>query len=95
VQDWFFRQDRREKLINWMGLDSKLDSTLAETWAAIRDYWNAGSSFFARFKLTGWRRLANEAASEALTLGAGGLIVMFALAIPAFNEFDEGRFLTG
>jgi len=95
VQDWFFRQGRRAKLIDWMGLDSRLDSTLAGTWAAVRDYWNAGSSFFARFKLTGWKRLANEAASETLTLGAGGFIVMFALAIPALNEFDEGRFLTG
>jgi penicillin-binding protein 1A len=95
VQDWFFRQGRRQKVINWLGLDSKLDSTLAETWAAIRDYWNAGSSFFARFKLTGWRRLANEAGSEALTLGLGGLVVMYALAIPAFREFDEGRFGTG
>ena len=78
-----------------MGLDSRIDSALAESWAAIRDYWNAGSSFFARFKLTGWRRLANEAGSEALTLGMGGLLVMFALAIPAFHEFDEGKFLTG
>lgn len=78
-----------------MGLDSKIDSTLAESWAAVRDYWNAGSSFFARFKLTGWKRLANEAGSEFLTLGAGGLVVMFALAVPAFKEFDEGRFLTG
>ncbi len=95
MQDWFFRQRRRAKLINWMGLDSRINSTLAETWAAIRDYWNAGSSFFARFKLTGWRRLANEAGSEALTLGAGGLVVMFALAIPAMREFDEGKFLTG
>jgi len=95
VQDWFFKQGRREKLINWLGLDSLIDSTLAETWAAIRDYWNAGSSFFARFKLTGWKRLANEAASEALTLGAGGLVAMYALAIPAFHEFSEGKFLTG
>lgn len=95
MQDWFFRQGRRQKVIDWLGLDSKIDSTLAETWAAIRDYWNAGSSFFARFKITGWRRLANEAASEALTLGAGGFIVMYALAIPAFHEFSEGKFLTG
>lgn len=95
MQDWFFRQGRRQKAIDWLSLDSRIDSAVAETWAAIRDYWNAGNSFFARFKLTGWRRLANEMASESLTLGAGGFIVMFALAIPAFQEFDEGRFLTG
>ena len=95
MQDWFFRQARRRKAINWLGLDSRLDSALAETWAAVRDYWNAGTSFFARFKLTGWRRLLNEAGSEALTLGMGGFIVMFALAIPAFREFDEARFSSG
>jgi penicillin-binding protein 1A len=95
VQDWFFKQGRRERLINWLGLDSKIDSTLAETWAAMRDYWNAGTSYFARFKLTGWKRLANEFASEAFTLGVGGFVVMFALAIPALREFDEGKFLTG
>ena len=95
MQDWFFRQARRSKSINWMGLDSRLDSALAETWASVRNWWNAGTSFFARFKLTGWRRLANEAASEAFTLGMGGLVVMFGLAIPALREFDEGKFLQG
>ncbi|WP_291002474.1 PBP1A family penicillin-binding protein [Hyphomicrobium sp.] len=95
VQDWLFKRGRRDRVINWLGLDSKIDSTLAETWAAVRDYWNAGNSFFARFKITGWKRLANEAASEALSMGAGGFVVMFALAIPAFNEFNEGKFLTG
>ncbi|KAB2940576.1 MAG: PBP1A family penicillin-binding protein [Hyphomicrobium sp.] len=95
MQDWLFKRGRRDRVINWLGLDSKIDSTLAETWAAVRDYWNAGNSFFARFKITGWKRLANEAASEALSMGAGGFVVMFALAIPAFNEFNEGKFLTG
>ena len=95
VQDWLFKRGRRERVVNWLGLDSKIDSTLAETWARIRDVWNAGTSFFARFRLTGWKRLLNEAASEGLTLGAGGFVVMFALAIPAFHEFNEGKFLTG
>jgi len=95
VQDWYFKRGRRDRVVNWLGLDSKIDSTLAETWAGVRDVWNAGTSFFARFKLTGWKRLLNEAASEALTLGAGGFVVMFALAIPAFHEFNEGKFLTG
>jgi penicillin-binding protein 1A len=95
VQDWFFKHGRRRPFVDWLGLDSRIDSTLAESWALIRDYWNAGTSFFAQFRLTGWRRLANEVASESLTLGTAGLIVMFALAIPAFQEFDESRFLTG
>ena len=68
---------------------------LAESWARLQDWWNAGTSFFARFRLTGWKRLLNEFASEALTLGTGGFVVMFALALPALQEFDEGKFLTG
>ena len=47
------------------------------------------TSFFARFRLTGWKRLLNEAASEGLTLGAGGFVVLYVLAIPALTEFDE------
>ncbi len=95
MHDWFFKQGGRDKLINWMGVDSKLDSTVAETWGRLKDAWNAGSSFFARFRLVGWKRLANEAACEALTLGAGGLVVLYVLALPALLEFDENKFLTG
>ncbi len=95
MSDWFFKQGGRDKLSNLLGLDAKIDSTLSEIWSRVRDFWNAGQTFFARFHLTGWKRLANELASEGLTLGAGGFVVLFALAIPAFNEFDEGRFLTG
>ena len=95
MQDWFFKQGRRERLINWLGLDSRINSTLAETWAAMRDYWNAGTSYFARFKITGWKRLLNEFLSEGLTLGMGGLVVMFGLAIPALREFDEAKFSDG
>jgi penicillin-binding protein 1A len=95
VQDWLFKRGRRERVIDWLGLDSRIDSTLAEAWAWFRDFWNAGTSFFARFRLSGWKRLLNEAASEGLTLCAGGFVVMFALAIPAFQEFNEGKFLSG
>ncbi len=95
MQDWFHRQARRTKAIDWLGLDSRLDSAIAEGWAAVRDWWNAGTSYFARFRLKGWRRLANEAVSEALTLGCGGLVVMFGLAIPALREFDEAKFSSG
>lgn len=95
LHDWFFRRGGRDQLINWLGLDSKIDSTLAESWAKIQDWWNAGSSYFARYRLTGWRRLMNELVCEALTLGAGGFVVLYALALPALNEFDESKFQTG
>ncbi|MGH1418203.1 MAG: transglycosylase domain-containing protein [Hyphomicrobiaceae bacterium] len=95
MSDWFFKQGGRDKLINWIGIDSKIDSTLADAWARIKDGWNICSSFFARFRLSGWKRLLNEAVSESLTISAAGLVIMYALAIPALQEFDEERFLTG
>jgi penicillin-binding protein 1A len=95
VSDWFFKQGDRDKAINWLGIDAKIDSTIADSWAWCKDYWNAGSSFFARFRLHGWRRLLNEAGSEAFTLAAGGFVVLYALALPALLEFDENKFLTG
>ena len=43
-----------------------------------------------RFHVSGWRRwYFVEPASEAATLGMGGLIVMLALAIPAFRETSD------
>jgi penicillin-binding protein 1A len=92
LSDWFFRQ-KRGGLINWLGIDSWIDSSLAESWQALQDRWNAASSFFARFRLSGWKRLVNEAASETLSLATGGFIVMYALALPAFLEIDEGKAL--
>ena len=95
MSDWFFKQGGRDRIIDWLGIDSRIDSALADARAWVSDRWNSASSFFARFKLSGWRRLANEFASEALSLGTGGLVVLYALALPALVEFDEGRFLTG
>ena len=91
MNDWFFKQGGRDRLINWLGLDAWLDSSLAEAWERVRNAFSAMSSFFARFRLTGWRRMLNEVASEAVTLGTGGLVVLYGLALPAFLEIDEGR----
>ncbi len=94
VYDWFFKQRGRDRLVNWLGLDAWIDSTLAETWERIKDGYDAASSFFARFRLTGWRRLLNEAACETLTMATGGFIVMYGLALPAFMEVEDGKWLT-
>ncbi|WP_439542630.1 transglycosylase domain-containing protein [Hyphomicrobium sp.] len=94
MSDWFFKRGRRDG-IDWMALDSRLDSSVSEFWSRAKDIWDAGSSFFARFKLTGGKRLVTEAASEGFTLAVGGFFVLYALALPAFLDFDEGRFLTG
>jgi penicillin-binding protein 1A len=95
LNDGFNKQGKRDRLIDWLALDSRLNSALGEAWSRIADYWNAGSTFFARFQLAGWRRLVNEFASESLTMLLGGFVVLYGLALPAFQEFDESKFLTG
>ena len=95
MHDWFFRHGTRKRLIDWLGIDAWIDSSLAETWQKLQERGNAVSSFFARFRLSGWKRLLNEAIGEALTIGAGGLAVAYMLAIPAINEFDENKINTG
>ncbi len=92
--DWFAKSKKGDGLWAKLGvIDSWLDSSLAGSWQGLQDRYNAASSFFAKFRLSGWKRLLNEGISECLTLGAGGLVVMFALAIPAFQDFDETKVL--
>ncbi len=93
MSDWFFRQGGRDRLVNWLGLDAWIDSTLSQSWHWIKGSYMAASSFFARFRLQGWPRIANELASEGLTLGAGGLVVLYVLALPAFEEIDRKNWL--
>jgi penicillin-binding protein 1A len=93
--DWFFRSGGRKRVIDWLGLDARLDSGLAAAWEHIKDRYDAFSTFFSRFRLTGWKRGLNELVSEALTLAVGGLAVLYILAIPALTEFDESKITTG
>ena len=68
MHEWFFRHGSRKRLIDWLGVDAWIDSSLAGAWQVWQDRWNAFTSFFARFRLTGWKRLLNEAISEAIRL---------------------------
>ena len=57
MNDLFFKQGGRNRLVNWLGLDAWIDSSLAGVWERVKDGYNGASSYFARFRLTGWRRL--------------------------------------
>ncbi len=91
MSDWFFRQGGSNRRIDWLGIDAWVDSTAAMLWDLAKDFYNGLSSYFARFRLTGWRKLANEGVSECLTMGAGGLVVLYLLALPALNEIEDGK----
>ena len=76
-----------------LDLDSRIDFAVFQTLAWTREYYERFSTFMDRFHVGGWRRWLNEAASEAATLGMGGLIAMLALAIPAFRETSDDDWL--
>jgi penicillin-binding protein 1A len=95
LSDWLTRQRKGGRSgVDWLRLDSWIDSSLSNAWEGFQDRWNAASSFFARFRLSGWRRGATELMSEGLTLLTGGLVLMYGLALPAFQEMDEGKILS-
>jgi len=84
------RGERRGKLIDWLKIDSSIDSSIYGAWTRFRDGWSSYSTFFGRFEVKGPLRALNELACEALTLGTAGLIVLSAFALPAF-EIAQGK----
>ena len=78
------------KLIDWLKIDSWIDSGLYSSWTGFRDWWSAYSSFFGKFEVKGFVRALNELACEALTLSVGGLLVVTTFALPAF-EIAQGK----
>ncbi len=88
-------QDFKPKLRRFLlDFDSRLDSTVFQAARWLREYFERFSGFMDRFHVSGWRRWAVvEPLSEAATLGLGGLMVMLALAIPAFRETSDDDWL--
>ena len=76
-----------------LDLDAWLNHSLFSLWVFLRAKWEGYSAFMDRFHVTGFRRLAVEGLSEGATLGTGALVLMLALAIPAFNETSDEDWL--
>jgi penicillin-binding protein 1A len=76
-----------------LDIDARVDSTVFRTGAWVREYYERFSTFMDRFHAAGWRRLVVEVLSEGATLGTGGLVVLLALAIPAFRETSDDDWL--
>ena len=90
-----FGQESKAKLKRFLlDFDSRLDSTVFLTARWLREYFERFSAFMDRFHVAGWRRWAVvEPLSEAATLGLGGMMVMLALALPAFRETSDDDWL--
>ncbi|MGP9811857.1 transglycosylase domain-containing protein [Rhodopseudomonas sp. NSM] len=84
-----------QRIRNWfLDLDARLDSTLFSSGAGIRELWERFATFMDRFYVGHWKRwVFIEPLSEAATMGAGGLVILLALAQPAFRETGDEDWL--
>ena len=76
-----------------LGLDAWVDFSVFRSASGLRETYERFSTFMDRFHVSGWRRGLNELASEGATLGTVGLVMMLALAIPAFRETSDDDWL--
>jgi penicillin-binding protein 1A len=77
-----------------LDLDARLDFGLFRGGLLAREGFERYRDFMDRFHVAGWRRwLLVEPLSEAATMGLGGLMLMLALAGPAFRETSDEDWL--
>ena len=87
-EDW--KPNLRRTLL---GVDSWIDFSLFRGFVAAREAYQRFSTFMDRFHAAGWRRWLNELLSEGLTIGTFGLILLMALATPAFRDTADSNWL--
>ncbi len=76
-----------------LDFDARVDHGLFASGVWLRSKWDDLSAFMDRFHVSGVKRLAVEGASEGLTLGTVGAVVLLALAVPAFRETSDDDWL--
>jgi penicillin-binding protein 1A len=92
------RDPNRQGWKAWFGRfmlesDARIDSAVFQTGRWLAEQYERYSAFMDRFHVSGWRRVVVEVASEGATVGAAGLVLMLALAIPAFDETSDDDWL--
>ena len=77
-----------------LDLDASLDFALFRGFRLAREAFERYRDIMDRFHIAGWRRwLIVEPLSEMATMGLGGLVLMLALAGPAFRETSDEDWL--
>jgi penicillin-binding protein 1A len=80
------RKSKSPRASRLLEIDAWLDSTLYDAGFKLAEIWESITIFFRRFRFTGFSRAFFELASEGMTMGAAGAVLLFALALPAFEE---------
>jgi penicillin-binding protein 1A len=87
-EDWKPNLKRR-----LLGFDAWVDFSVFRSLSGIREAYERFSTFMDRFHVAGWRRWANELLSEGATLGTVGMLLLLALAVPAFQLTSDDDWL--
>lgn len=75
-----------------LAADAWLDSALYDSFQAFGRGFTRVEDFFARFRVTGFKRLAVEILSDGFTFLAIGMVLVTGLAMPAFDATATGHF---
>ena len=77
---------KKRRLFGLIEIDAWIDNAVWRSGAASIGAYERLSIFMRRFRLSGWKKLVVELLDDAATFGAGGMVLMLALALPAFEE---------
>ncbi len=77
-----------------MGFEAWVFEKIAAPVRKFLEVYSRLSSIAARLQLRGWAKLGNELASEAVTVGTAGFVVLYVLATAAYREIDETQWRT-
>ncbi len=92
MSDPFYHKPRRKKPNRFLQADAWLDSSLYDFLVSVGRWYQGWSDFMARFHVSGLKRLVVELASDGMTFGMLGLLLLTALALPAFDATASGQF---
>ena len=77
-----------------LDLDARIDFAVFQSGKWAREVYERFTAFMDKSHVAGWRRwLIVEPLSEMATLGTGGLVLMVALAMPAFRQTSDEDWL--
>jgi penicillin-binding protein 1A len=92
LQDPFYQKQKRPKSGRMLDADAWLDTSLYQFFQSIGAGYTRFHDFMGLFHVSGIKRLFVELFSDALTFGSIGLVLMTALALPAFDATASGKF---
>ncbi|MFK5980890.1 MAG: PBP1A family penicillin-binding protein [Rhizobiaceae bacterium] len=86
MRDPFNNSNKGKGRNRLLDFDSWIDSSLYTMFSDGTERLETINIWFRRFRVTGFKKFLVEVLDEGFTFGVGGLILLFTLAIPAFEE---------